>query len=121
MKQGRRRAAIELLEAWVADNPDDASAWAALGAARFALESWADAEQAASEALRLRPEGAREWCNWGMMLRKLGRLDEAERAQYRALSLEPSYDRARTELRKLHRLRVGDHEGPAKREDIVEM
>ncbi len=121
MKQGRRRAAIELLEAWVADNPDDASAWAALGAARFALESWADAEQAASEALRLRPEGAREWCNWGMMLRKLGRLDEAERAQYRALILDPSYDRARTELRKLHRLRVGDHEGPAKREDIVEM
>ena len=121
LESGRRRPAVELLTAWVADYPDDAKAWATLARALFELENWADAEQAAAEALRLRPNSARHWSNWGMVLRKLGDLDEAERAQYRALALDPTYARARKELRKLHRLRMGDERGPEAPSELERM
>jgi Flp pilus assembly protein TadD len=121
MERGQRRSAIELLRPWVADFPDDARAWETLGAAHFELENWKDAETAAREVVRLRPDSARAWCNWGMLLRKLGRLDEAERVQYRALNLDPAYDRARTELQKLHRLRVRGRVEPEERGEFEEM
>ena len=121
LKQGRRRAAVELLVPWVADHPENARAWATLARAHFELDNWADAEETAAQALRLRPDSARHWSNWGMVLRKLGRLDEAERAQYRALSVQPGYERARKELRKLHDARMGTREGPEGKSEYEEM
>jgi tetratricopeptide (TPR) repeat protein len=99
--------AVELLEPWLSDHPDEASAWAALGAAHFELENWAGAEKAICEVVRLRPDNAREWCNLGTVLRKLGRLHEAKQAQGQALTLDSSYERAHTELRKLEGLQEG--------------
>ncbi|MEA3404063.1 MAG: tetratricopeptide repeat protein [Armatimonadota bacterium] len=93
--------AIGILEPWLEDNPEDAAAWSALGAAYFELEDYEAAAPAARKAVELRPESAREWCNLGTVLRKLGRLEEAANAQRRALAVEQDYDRALMELEKL--------------------
>lgn len=108
VRAGQPLLAAELLEPWLEAYPDDADAWSAMAAARHGLESREAALEAAERAVQLRPSSARNWCNLGMMLRKLGRLYEAEKALYRALGLNSSYDRARTELRKIHEIRIGD-------------
>lgn len=100
--------AVEVLEPWLQEYPDDATAWSTLAAARYELDNLPEARIAAAKAVDLRPHSARNWCNLGMILRKLGALYEAERALHRALSLDSRYDRARTELRKIHELRTGD-------------
>ncbi|MEA3401999.1 MAG: hypothetical protein U9R79_12250 [Armatimonadota bacterium] len=106
IRRGQRRLAIELLEPWVEEYPEDADAWSVLAAAQFELDSFAGAVEAARRAVELKPS-ARNWCNLGMVLRKLGQLYEAERAQYKALVVDSGYDRARTELRKIHEIRTG--------------
>ncbi|MGC9319268.1 MAG: hypothetical protein ACP5KN_14645 [Armatimonadota bacterium] len=106
IRRGQRRLAIELLEPWVEDYPADADAWSVLAAAQFELDNFSGAVQAARRAVELKPS-ARNWCNLGMVLRKLGQLYEAERAQYKALVVDSGYERARTELRKIHEIRTG--------------
>ena len=100
--------AVELLEPWLQEFPEDAGAWSILAAARYELDNLSEARIAATKAADLRPQSARNWCNLGMILRKLGSLYEAERVLHRALSVDSMYDRARTELRKIHELRTGD-------------
>lgn len=107
IRRGQRRLAIELLEPWLEEYPEDASAWSVIAGAYFELDDLPHALEAARRATELRPESARNWCNLGMILRRLGDLREAEKAQYRALTIEPGYDRARRELRKLHELHTG--------------
>jgi len=107
IRRGQRRIAVELLEPWVEEHDDDASAWSVLAAAYYELDNFAAAAAAARRAAKLKPS-ARNWCNYGMILRKIGRLEEAERIQYRVLTLDSDYDRARTELRKIHEIRTGD-------------
>ncbi len=99
--------AVELLEPWLEEFPEDASAWSVLAAARYELDNLPDARFAAARAVELRPRSARNLCNLGMILRKIGDLYEAERVLHRALSVDSSYNRARTELRKIHELRTG--------------
>jgi len=110
--------AIELLEPWVEEYPEDAAAWSTLAAARYELDNLPEARIAAARAVDLRPDSARNWCNLGMILRKLGNLYEAERVLHRALVVDSSYDRARTELRKIHELRTGDR-SPISEDDFV--
>lgn len=110
--------AVELLEPWLEEYPEDASAWSTLAAARYELDNFAEARSAAAKAAELRPESARNWCNLGMILRKLGALYEAERVLHRALSIDSTYDRARTELRKIHELRTGERV-PLSEDDFV--
>lgn len=88
-------------------NPEDASAWSALGAALFNLGDIPQALAASEQVVRLRGE-ARDWCNYGMLLRKSKRLDDAERALYKALTLDPRHEHARTELAKLHEARTAE-------------
>lgn len=107
IRRGQRRLAIELLEPWVEDYPEDADAWSVIAGAYFELDDHPHALRAARRATDLRPDSARNWCNLGMILRRLGDLKEAEKAQYRALTLDSGYDRARTELRKIHELHTG--------------
>lgn len=107
IRRGQNRLATELLEPWVEDNPEDAAAWSALGAALFNLGDIPRALAAAERVVNLRGK-ARDWCNYGMLLRKSGRLEDAERALYRALTLDPYYHHARTELAKLHRARTAE-------------
>lgn len=107
IRRGQRRLAAELLEPWLQDYPDDADAWSVVSAAYFELDDLAKALRAAQKAVDLKPDSARNWCNLGMILRRLGKLYEAERAQYEALGADSGYDRARVELRKLHEIRTG--------------
>ena len=100
--------AVELLVPWLEAHPEDASAWSALAGARYELGNYGAALTAAEQAVKLKPESARNWCNFGMMLRKTGNLYDAERALHRALTLDSTYDRARTELRKVSEIRSGD-------------
>jgi Flp pilus assembly protein TadD len=109
--------AKELLEPWLQEYPEDSSAWSAMAAARYELDDLPGARIAAVKAVHLRAESARNWCNLGMILRKLGDLYEAERVLHRALAIDTSYDRARTELRKIHDLRTGGR--PITEDDFV--
>jgi len=104
MGQRQYQDAIGLLQPWLTDHPDDASAWAALGAAHFEVENWSEAEKAAREVVRLRPDSARDWCNLGVIRRKLGQVHKAAQAQRRAVRLDPEHHRARRELSKLRRV-----------------
>ncbi|MGD9497457.1 MAG: tetratricopeptide repeat protein [Armatimonadota bacterium] len=107
MRRGQRRLAVELLEPWLADYPDDADAWSVLAGAYFELEDYPRALEAARRAAELKPQSARNWCNLGMVLRRTGRLYEAEKAQYRALTIDSDYERARKELTKIDDIRTG--------------
>jgi len=98
---GQLAEAVALLELWVATATDDAVAWALLAAARSRAGDWPRAEETARRVMRLTPESARAWSNWGIALRKLGRTDEAEKAQRKALSLDAGSETAKRELRKL--------------------
>lgn len=118
VREGAPLYAIELLEPWLAAYPEDARAWSVMAAARYELDNLSEARVAAAKAVDLKPESARNWCNYGMILRKTGELYEAERALHRALTLDRNYDRARTELRKIHELRTGERR-PISDDDFV--
>ncbi len=101
IRRGNRRLACELLEPWLEDYPEDAAAWSALAAALFEMGELTEALAASEQVVQLRGT-ARDWCNHGTLLRKAGRTRDAERAQYQALTLDPDYEHARTELHKIH-------------------
>ena len=107
--RGQNRLATELLEPWLEDYPEDAAAWSALGAALFALGEIEEALGASRQVVDLRGT-ARDWCNHGMLLRKAEHLKEAEEALYRALTIDRNYDKARTELEKVHLARTADED-----------
>ena len=107
IRRDQNRLAAELLEPWLEDNPEDAAAWSALGAALFAVGDVADALAASGQVVELRGT-ARDWCNYAMLLRKAGDLKQAEQCLYRALSIDSKYDKARTELAKLHEVRTAE-------------
>ncbi|NSW56331.1 MAG: tetratricopeptide repeat protein [Armatimonadetes bacterium] len=100
----RYSQAIDILNDKLARNPDDLNALEALGLAYFELQDYNAVERVAFQTTRLASTRARTWCNWGMALRKLGRLEEAREAQERALHLDPGYRRAQIELAKIDRL-----------------
>ncbi|MGD9497037.1 MAG: tetratricopeptide repeat protein [Armatimonadota bacterium] len=101
LRAGRAAEAAARLERWLAGETEDAAAWSLLSAARSQMEDWAGAEEAARRVVALRPESARGWANWGITLRKLGRVDDAEKAQRKALSLDPGHETSRRELERL--------------------
>lgn len=101
IRRGNRRLACELLEPWLADYPEDAAAWSAMAAALFELGELSEALAASDRVVQLRGT-ARDWCNYGTLLRKAGKTKEAECAQYQALTVDPQYEHARTELHKIH-------------------
>ena len=100
----RYSQAIDMLNDKLARNPDDLNALEALGLAYFELQDYAAVERLAFQTTRLASTRARTWCNWGMALRKLGKLEEAREAQERALHLDPTCRRAQIELAKIDRL-----------------
>jgi len=110
IRRGQRRIAMELLEPWLEEYPEDADSWSVIAAAYFELDNFPEALDAAQQAVDLKPDSARNWCNLGMILRKMRKLYDAEKAQYQALTLDSTYDRARTELRKIHDVRTGRRE-----------
>jgi ribosomal protein L37E len=115
--QGDNEEAIELLEGWLRQHPDDAAGWEIIAAAYFNLRRYPEAEAAAGRAVELWPDSARAWSNWGTMLRKLGRHDEARGAQQRARRLDPYYQRPHIELAKLPPGRPVHPQPPAARRE----
>ena len=107
IRRGNRRLACELLEPWLEEYPEDPAAWSALGAALFASGEVPEALAASQKVVELRGT-ARDWCNYGTVLRKAGQPKDAERAQYQALIVDPKYEHARTELNKIHQEAAGD-------------
>jgi len=113
LEAGHHARASALLEGWLARDHRDAGAWSLLAAARSEAGDWTRAEEAARWAVHLRPDSARAWANWGVTLRKLGQIEEAERAQQSALRLEPGSRMALRELAKLQAGRSAQERQPA--------
>lgn len=97
---GKPTEAIRHLVAWTRQHSEDAVAWELMARAYFDMGHWPAARMAAMQVTRLRPNSAIAWCNLGTVERKLGKLDEAIEAQQRALSLDPQFSRAKTEIAK---------------------
>ena len=103
IRERRPAGAVALLQSWLTHANDDVTAWALLAAAHSEAGDWPAAETAARRVVKLRPDVARGWANWGVTLRKLDRPDDAEKALRKALSLDPDSATAKRELRKLER------------------
>ena len=110
VEEQRFEEAVQLLTPWTTHHPTEVRGWEYLATAYFKQEHYDKAEDAARNVLRLRPGDAATWSNLGMLLRKLGRLGEAEHAQRRALRMDASYQRANVELSKLRQLRAQHEE-----------
>lgn len=67
LAHGKEGAARKLLEAVLADDPDDFEAWTELGSVHFRLKEWERAEPAYRKALELRPEYLPALLNLGKM------------------------------------------------------
>jgi len=105
MTRKRYQGVVDLLSPWLGDNPNADHAWRLVAVAYAQQRQWVQAETAMRQVARLRPGSATAQSEWGTTLRKLGRLAEAERAQRKALTLVPGYDRAEQELQKIEGLR----------------
>jgi predicted TPR repeat methyltransferase len=93
-QQGDARRAVELIEAALQIDPNQARAHCNLGAALQDLGQPEAALASYDSALRLDPQYALAWDNRGNTLRRLGRLQEALDAYERALLLKAAYPEA---------------------------
>ncbi len=100
--EGKPQEAIQILDSWLRLNPDDAGAWEVVREACVELAEFGEAEHAARELTRLRPESAEAWCELGVVFGRQGKADEARKALHQALSIDPSFERAQAELEKLN-------------------
>ncbi len=79
----------------VADNPQDADAWARLGNAYFDMDRYEDAISAYKKHLELKPDNANVWTDMGIMLRRSGRPQEAVNAFDKAVDIDPRHEQSR--------------------------
>jgi tetratricopeptide (TPR) repeat protein len=100
LEQGKPREALQVLQSWLPLNPDDAGAWDVAREAHLELGELSEAEHAAREVARLRPESAEAWSDLGVVLGKQGKADEARKALHQALSIDPSFEGAQALLEK---------------------
>ena len=103
LAQQQYQRLVELLSPWLSGHPEQARFWELLAAAHFGLRQWAEAEATAAQVVRLEPASARARCNWGIALRKTMQFEQARRAQYGALAIDPAYAQAQRELEKIER------------------
>ena len=89
LQQGEPTGAEGAAELATAIAPEDADAWAALGAARAKAKNYRDAVPAYLEALRLRPTDIACWTDLGETYVYLFELTHAAAALERALELDP--------------------------------
>ena len=104
IERGKAEEAAKILSTWLRDHPRDVRARDYLAAAYFEMGAYDEALAALDQVVREWPDKARCWCNYAMVLRKLGRLDEAYEAAVEAAEIDPEYRRAQVELRKIRRL-----------------
>jgi protein O-GlcNAc transferase len=89
-RRGEFARAIDLIELALLYKPDDAEAYAHIGAAMQNLGRSDDAVSHLERALAIRPDDAETHRNLGMTLRAMGRRDEAANHIKQALELQPN-------------------------------
>lgn len=93
--QAQSSAQLLKLRQAVADNPQDAGAWAQLGNFYFDIDEYENAIPAYQKHLKLRPDNADVWTDLGVMYRRRGQPDEAIRAFDKAAEVTPQHRQSR--------------------------
>lgn len=83
--------AVSVLEAAVAQTPDDPRAWFTLGVARTLTQASEQAETAFRRAIAIDSAYAESWNELGLLLRAIGRTDEGIAALRRAVESRPEF------------------------------
>lgn len=89
---GQHEAAAMAYQSVVRRWPEEPAAWIGQGNAWFALQRFADAEDAFRAAIALRPDAPAAWNNLAYALSRQGRRDEAMAAARQAVALAGSED-----------------------------
>ena len=89
---GQHEAAAMAYQSVVRRWPEESAAWIGQGNAWFALQRFADAEDAFRAAIALRPGAPAAWNNLAYALSRQGRRDEAMAAARQAVALAGSED-----------------------------
>ena len=89
---GQYEAAAMVYQSVVRRWPEESAAWIGQGNAWFALQRFADAEDAFRAAIALRPGAPAAWNNLAYALSRQGRRDEAMAAARQAVALAGSED-----------------------------
>ena len=91
--------AVEALRRALELEPENATAWALLGAMQYQLEqNWPAAQRSLRRAIALAPEQAFTHTAYGWQLMARGRFDDAERELTRARELDPQYVNSRLHM-----------------------
>ncbi len=104
IREGRPAEAARLLAQVLRDHPEDTRARDYLAAAYYDMGAHDESLEALRRVVEAWPHKARCWRNYAMLLRKVGRLEEAQQACDRALRRDPDYRKAQLEHRKIRRL-----------------
>lgn len=104
LRSGDPDSAAKILAEWLRENPGDTKARDLLAAAYYAMGALEEAERLLAAVVKEWPHKARCHANRAMVLRKLGRLDEAYQEAATALDLDPYHPAARRELARIKRL-----------------
>jgi tetratricopeptide (TPR) repeat protein len=107
-RQNRAPEALALLDAVIADEPDNPGHANLKAAALGRLGGFADAILLYEQILRDAPQQPRVWLSYGHMLKTVGRRDEGIAAYRRALSLQPTLGDAWWSLANLKTVRFDD-------------
>ncbi|MCS6798402.1 MAG: tetratricopeptide repeat protein, partial [Myxococcota bacterium] len=98
---GRFREAAAAYERAVAIDPNNAAAFAGLGASRLRLQEWPAARGAYEMAVRLQPDNASHWAALARAQAETGDRQAAIASLQRALRIDPNHAQAREGLRRL--------------------
>lgn len=116
LQGGRKAEAIEHLAALLSEAPDQpAGVYQTLAVQLYQTRRYAEADTWASQGLQRYPRSLELWNVRGVLLRRLGRLDEAVEALRAALRLQPSNISALTNLANVHL----DRDDPAAAEQVL--
>ncbi len=91
----KRQQEIDALKAQTGKNPQDVSAWIALGHQYFDANLPEEAISAYEKALSMDPENANVWTDLGVMYRRSGNLEKALDAFDRAMNIDPTHEISR--------------------------
>lgn len=104
LREGRPAEAARLLAQLLRDHPEDTRARDYLAAAYYEMGAFDESLEALQRVVKAWPHKARCWRNYAMLLRKVGRLQDAQGACEQALRRDPGYRKAQLEHRKVRRL-----------------
>ncbi len=107
LREGRLDGAQMLFEKLTAEQPELAGPWVNLGYIHLARGEQKQAQVALSQALVANPNNCDALNQMGVLARRDGRFEEAEKLYRRCLAVAPSYESARLNLAILYELYMG--------------